>query len=88
MCAWRTACFTKADLERLRGHSLAMGTAHGELHWGNFLWTHLRMDHVYFLARKWRILSKFSCFARGGGIEVRNLPQFTAIYRNFTAIFQ
>ena len=43
-----------------------MGTAHNELQWGKPSWTHLRIDHVYFFAKKWRISSKFSCFAMEG----------------------
>ena len=30
------------------------------------LWSHLWIDHMYFFARTWRILSKFSCFAMEG----------------------
>ena len=50
MCvfAWRLAWFSGADLGRLRRHSIAMGAAHNELQWGNFLWTHLWIDHMYF----------------------------------------
>ena len=29
-------------------------------------WSHLWINHMYFFARKWRILSKFSCFALEG----------------------
>ena len=28
--------------------------------------THLWIDHMYYFAKKWRILSKFSCFAMEG----------------------
>ena len=68
MCvfAWRSAWLSGADLGRLRRHSIAMGTAHNELQWGKFLWTHLWIDHMCFFAKKWRILSKFSCFAIEG----------------------
>ena len=68
MCvyAWRSAWFSGADLGRLRNHSIAMGTAHNELQWGNLLWTHLWIDHMYYFAKKWGILSKFSCFAMEG----------------------
>ena len=68
MCvyAWRSAWFSGADLGRLRNHSIAMGTAHNELQWGKLLWTHLWIDHLYYFAKKWRILSKFSCFAMEG----------------------
>ena len=51
---------------RLRNHSITMGTAHNELQWGKLLWTHLWIDHMYYFAKKWRILSKFSCFAMEG----------------------
>ena len=61
MCAF--AWFSGADLGRLRNHNIAMATAHNELKWGKLLWTHLWIDHMYYLAEKWRILSKFSCFA-------------------------
>ena len=68
MCvfAWRSARFTGANLGRLWGHSLAMGTAHNELQWGKRVWTHLRINHMYFFSKKWRILSNFSCFAMDG----------------------
>ena len=68
MCvyAWRSAWFSGADLGRLRNHSIAMGAAHNEIQWGKFLWTHLWIDHMYYFANKWRILSKFSCFAMEG----------------------
>ena len=64
--AWRSAWFSGADLGRLRNHSIAMGAAHNELQWGKLLWTHLWIDHMYYFAKKWRILSKFSCFAMEG----------------------
>ena len=63
---WRSAWFSGADLGRLRKHSIAMGAAHNELQWGKLLWTHLWIDHMYYFAKKWRILSKFSCFAMEG----------------------
>ena len=68
MCvfAWRSAWFSRADLGRLRNHSIAMGTAQNELQWGHLLWMLLWIDHMYYLAKKWRILSKFSCFALEG----------------------
>ena len=68
MCvyAWRSAWFSGADLGRLRNHSIAMGAAHNELQWGKLLWTHLWIDHMYYFAKKWRMLSKFSCFAMEG----------------------
>ena len=43
-----------------------MGKAHLVLQWPKLLWSHLWIDHMHFFARKWRILSKFSCFAMGG----------------------
>ena len=69
MCVYgcRSAWFSGANLGLLRNHSIAMGTAHNELPWGKLLWTHLWIDHMYFFAKKWRILSKFSCFAMEGG---------------------
>ena len=68
MCvyAWRSAWFSGADLGRLRNHSIAMGAAHNELQWGKLLWTHLWIDHMYYFAKKGRILSKFSCSAMEG----------------------
>ena len=68
MCvyAWRSAWFSKADLGRLPNHSMAMGVAPNDLQWGKLLWTHLWIDHMYYFAKKWRILSKFSCFAMEG----------------------
>ena len=55
-----------ADLGRLRRHSIAIGAAYNELQGGKFLWAHLWINHMYFLAKKWRILSKFSCSAMEG----------------------
>ena len=52
-----------ANLGRLRNPSISMGTAHNELQWGGLLWTHLWMDDMYYFSKKWRIFSKFSCFA-------------------------
>ena len=68
MCvyAWRSVWFSGADVGRLRNHSIAMGAAHNELQWGKLLWTHLWIDHMCYFAKKWRILSKFSCFAMEG----------------------
>ena len=68
MCvyAWPSAWFSGADLGRLRNHSIAMGAAHNELQWGKLLWTHLWIDHMNHFAKKWRILSKFFCFAMDG----------------------
>ena len=65
MCvyAWLSAWFSGADVERLRNHGIAMGTAHNELQWGKLLWTHLWIANMYYFAQKWTILSKFSCFA-------------------------
>ena len=36
------------------------------LQWPKLLWSHLWIDHMYFFARKWIILRKFSCFAMEG----------------------
>ena len=65
MCvfAWRSAWFSGADFGRLRSHSIAMGSSHYELHWGKLLCTHLWIDHMYFFAKKWRILPKL-CHGR------------------------
>ena len=66
LSAWRSACFSGADLGRLRNHSIAMGTAHNELQWGKLLWTHLWIDHMYYFAKRWRFLSKICYFAMEG----------------------
>ena len=68
MCvyAWHSAWFSGADLGQLRNHGIATGTAHNELQWGKLLWTHLWIDHMYYFAKKWGILSKFSYFATEG----------------------
>ena len=54
MCvfSWLTAWFGGANLGRLRGHSLVMGTAHNELWWCKPLWTHLWIDHMFFFLCK------------------------------------
>ena len=51
---------------RLRGHSLAMGIAHNELQWANLCGCIFGSNTCIFFAKKWRILSKFSCFAIEG----------------------
>ena len=68
MClfAWQTRWFAGGDLKRLREYSIAMDEAHLQLHWGKLLWSHLWIDHIYFFARQWRILSKFACVAMEG----------------------
>ena len=43
-----------------------MHTPPNELQWSKLLWTHLWINHMYFFAKKWRILPKFSCFAMEG----------------------
>ena len=52
MCvfAWRSAWCSGEDLGQLRNHSIGMGVAHNELQWGNLLWTHLWIDHMYSFA--------------------------------------
>ena len=37
------------------------------LQWPKLLCSHLWIDHMFFCAHKWRILSKCSCFAMEGG---------------------
>ena len=63
LCIHLAFCMVLRDrLGVLRNHRIAMGAACNELQWGNLLWTHLCIDHMYHFAKKWRILSKFSCF--------------------------
>ena len=87
MCtyAWRSAWFSGADLGRLRDHSIAMGSARNKLQWGELLWTHLWIHHMYFFAKKWRILSKVSCFAMEGSHRrlkrMTNSREFTPVNR-------
>ena len=64
--AWRTSWLSGADLGRLRECSIAMGKAHLLLERPKLLYSHLWIDHMYFFARQWRNLSKFSCFAMKG----------------------
>ena len=68
MCvyAWQTGWLSGGDVGRLCECSIQMGKAHLVLPWPKLLWSHLWIDHVYFFALKWRILSKFSCFALEG----------------------
>ena len=68
MCvfAWHTRWFPRVDLKRSREYNIAMGEAHLQLQWGKLLWSHLWIDHMYFFARQWRILSKFACFTTEG----------------------
>ena len=63
--AWRSAVLW-SRLGAALSHSIAMGATHNELQWGKLLWTHLWIDHMYFFAKKWIILSNFSCFAMEG----------------------
>ena len=53
-------------LGRLCECRIAMGKAHLLLDWPKLSWSHLWIDHMYFFARQWRTLSKFSCFAMEG----------------------
>ena len=62
--AWRSQWFSRANLGRHRNHCIAMGTSHKELQWNKLLWTHPSIDHMYYFAKKWRILSKFIRRAR------------------------
>ena len=48
----RSQWFSGADLGRLRGHSIAMGTAHNELQWGELLWTDLWIENMYFFLQR------------------------------------
>ena len=68
MCvyAWQTGWLSGGDVGRLRECSIRMGKAHLPLQWPKLLWSYLWSDHMYFFARKWRILSKYSCFAMEG----------------------
>ena len=59
---------------RLRECSIRMGKAQLVLEGPKLLWSHVWIDHMYFFARKWRILSKISCFAHGGGGEEKFTP--------------
>ena len=43
-----------------------MGAAQNELQWGKVLWTQLWIDDMFFFSKKWRMLSKFCCFAMEG----------------------
>ena len=54
------------DVGRLRECSIRMGNTHSVLQWPKLLGSHLWIDRMYFFASKWRILSKFSCFAMEG----------------------
>ena len=68
MCvyAWQTDWLFGGQVQRLRECSIRMGKAHLVLQWPKPLWLRLWIDHMYFFARKWRILSKISCFAMEG----------------------
>ena len=70
--AWQTGSLSGGDVGRLRECSIRMGKAHLVLQWPKPPRSHLWIDHMYFFARKWRILSKFSCFAlrNGGGLSL------------------
>ena len=62
MCvyAWQTDWLSGAKLGRLSECSIRTGKAHLV---PQLLWSHWWIDHMYFSARKWTILSKFSCSA-------------------------
>ena len=66
LCQDVCVCMSRGDVGRLREISTRMGKAHLVLQWPKLLWSHLWIDHTFFFARKWRILSKFSCFAMEG----------------------
>ena len=64
--AWQTDWLSGGKVGRLRECRIRMGEAHLVLQWPELLLPHLWIDHMYLFARKWRILSKFSCFAMEG----------------------
>ena len=68
MCvyAWETTWLSGGDEGRLGDYSIRMGKAHLVLKWPKLQWSHLWIDDMYFLAHKWSIHSKFSCFAMEG----------------------
>ena len=68
MCedAWQTDWLFGGEIGRLLECSKKMGKAHLVLQWLKEVWSHLRINHMYFFARKWRLLSKFSCCAMEG----------------------
>ena len=54
------------DVEWLRDCSIPMGKAHLVLLCNRVPQSHFWIANMHFFARKWRILSKFSCFAMEG----------------------
>ena len=64
--AWQTDSLSGGNVGRLHECSIRMGRAHLVLQRPKLLWSHLWIDHLYFFARKWRILTKFACFAMEG----------------------
>ena len=46
------------------------------LQWPKVLWSHLWINYLYFFARKWRIVCKFSCFAmEGSHRRLKRMPE-------------
>ena len=68
MCvyAWQTGWMSGGNVGRLHECSIRMVRADLVLQWSNVLWSHLWIDHMYFFACKWGILSKLSYFAMEG----------------------
>ena len=64
MCVygWQTDWMSVGKVGRLHKCSIRMGKAH----LAKLTWSPWWIDHMYFFARKWRSLSKFSCFAMEG----------------------
>ena len=60
--AWQSDFLTGAHLSNLREACVTMGRNHNALRFPKLLWSHLWIDHIYAYARRWRTLSKFSCF--------------------------
>ena len=74
MCVYarQTGWLTGEDVGRVHHCSIRMGEAHLVFVWPKLLWSHLWINHKFFFARKWRILSRFSCFAMDGSHRRQN----------------
>ena len=79
MCvyAWQTHWLSGGKVGRPHECCISMGKAHLVLQWPKLLWSQLLIDHLYFFARKWRVLSHVSCFA----MEVSH-PRLKCMLRN------
>ena len=64
--AWKDDFLSGAGQRALLQRQLIMGARHLDLGWGNTLWTHIWLHHMYAYVARWGTIARFSCFALEG----------------------